>query len=578
MSNTSEGKSNANNNNDNHEVDSGSAYAGVDGMDDVSQHEDADEGSAGGLFDDAGFSESFNASVEEEKRAELRIVAGKREGDERVEAIRRGEPSIIKRAKAIAGIGAVDYPDKKYIQQGGMPVEIALPTDSNRWALFDAVFGAADEADRPHIDTFKGRFVDWKGRIVDDRYSMVELVRAMDAASLKGHSADQARKAFKEWGMQVKSNDLIKRFEVMVPEWDGVPRVDESLIKLFECFDTELNREFSRYFWLSLYCRITYPGCFAPMVLSLFGAQNSGKSFMAKLICQEILGAEEADSIQLDLSGDKVDFLRNITGSSIVASIGEMTGFNRGDLNKIKDFITRTGDPLHYKYEGHFTQERQWITVMDGNKYVGLQRDETGNRRFYPIFVAQMPDENGQPAWKEEYIVNFEGFREKLWHIMAECRAWINSNGGVKGYEKFVGTVIRKVAAFSRDEMANDRGTIQDDGLDTFLDAALDIVDIYEVNGSKNKGTFMKSMDVSNAVKDVSRKTCDVNYQHLKMKMLKRGGKYQYMGGKIRANGYFFSGILTQEDLRAKFAGPVDPEDDTIVTLKKAAKPGNDDF
>ena len=249
-----------------------------------------------------------------------------------------------------------------------------------------------------------------------------------------------------------------------------------------------------------------------------------------------------------------------------------MTGFNRGDLNKIKDFITRVGDQMHYKYEGHFMQLRQWVTVMDGNKYEGLQRDETGNRRLYPMFVAQLPDENGQPCWKDEYSVNFDGFREKIWLLMAECRAWLAANGGMKGYEKFTSTVIRKVQAFSRNEMQNDRGTIRDDGLDTYLDAALSITDIWEVRGTKYKGTFMKSLDVANAVKDVSRKTCDVNYQHLKPKMAKRGAIYKYMGGDICSNGYFFSGIMTQDELREKLRGP---NDGTIATVKKAAKPSD---
>lgn len=431
----------------------------------------------------------------------------------------------------------------------------ALPTDTNRWEAFDVLFGDGD--DRPHVDTFRGRLVDHRGEIIDERYPMIELVGALAAAGLKGQSADQTRKAFKEWALGVQSNDLIKRVDTTIPQWDGVPRMETALIELFETFDTDLNREFSRYFWLSIYARIFYPGCFAPIVLSLFGAQNSGKSFMAKLICQEVTGKKDADSVQLDLSGDKMEFLREITGNSIVANVGEMTGFNRGDLNKIKDFITRTGDNMHYKYEGHFTQPRQWVTVMDGNKYDGLQRDETGNRRFYPMFVAQLPDKHGQPDWKEEYVVDFTGFREKVWALLAEARAWFDAHG-LKEYEVFAGVVSRQVAAFSRNEMARDRGTIKDEALDVFLIPALRKCPVTVLTRPKNKGVWIAADDISSKIALVSRNRCDVKFNHLPPKMALLGAE------KVQINntqGYLFRDVMTHDAYMKNLNGEVDADD-----------------
>ncbi|MFP3835762.1 VapE domain-containing protein, partial [Chryseobacterium sp. SIMBA_028] len=93
---------------------------------------------------------------------------------------------------------------------------------------------------------------------------------------------------------------------------------------------TPFVRALSRYFWQSLYMRVMQPGCVAPVVLSLFGTQNCGKSWFGTRLTRIIMQDEKADSVQLDLGSDKVNFLREVTGNSIVAAVGEMTGFNRG--------------------------------------------------------------------------------------------------------------------------------------------------------------------------------------------------------------------------------------------------------
>ncbi|WLW40914.1 hypothetical protein GNAINCEL_00132 [Serratia phage KKP 3709] len=134
--------------------------------------------------------------------------------------------------------------------------------------------------------------------------------------------------------------------------------------------------------------------------------------------------------------------MRKITGKSIIANVGEMVGFKKADINRIKDFVTQATDEFDFKFEDSITKPRQWITIMDGNSYDGLQRDDTGNRRFYPMFVGQVPDENGQPTWlgkpetsvhHEQFSVDYTGFEEKIWLIMGECRAWMKEHGA-NGY------------------------------------------------------------------------------------------------------------------------------------------------
>lgn len=479
----------------------------------------------------------------------------------------RKEGDIVKRARRLFGGGHIQYPDTKSQRQGDHYGLVPLMTDENKVTVLNALFEGVDAI--PHRDHFRGRIVDHEGRIIDDHYPVIRWIQAYSAAGLKGVSARAARECIKEWALEHERNDLINYVEDNIPEWDGVERMEMKLINLFETFDTKLNRDFGKYFWLSLYARVMMPGSLAPMVLSLFGTQDCGKSYFGKLICRILTGNGEADTVQLDLNADKLTFLREITGNSIVASVGEMTGFTRGDLNKIKDFITRTSDKMDYKFEGHFDQQRQFVIMMDGNKYEGLQRDDTGNRRLYPMFCGQVPDYLGQPAWRSDFAADFTGFESDLWNIMAECAAWFETHGE-EGYTLFVRSVVKQVFEFSRKEMAGDRGTIRDDVMDVYLVPMLKTCPKFEWkrhNAPKcvgiKTGEFKKHfMDQQRNVK--------VNWKHLKNKLEALGAvEHAFTGGYA---GYLFPKFENIEDFESRIGDMDFVSDGEFVLIKEAAK------
>ena len=521
------------------------------------------------LFDpsaaeDAGVDEELEAATAEAKVITLRKVENKSRLEDYAEEVRQ-EPDIVERARKLLQGNLIAFPDTKQTAEG----YVALSCDKNRITAFNALFGTGRQ--RPHIDTFCGRLVDWRGDIVDDRYSMVELLNALHAMGLRQQSLESIRKSFRDWGLQVKTNDLILKFNEALPEWDGVPRLDTKLIDLFKCFDTELNRAFGKYFWLSIYCRITEPGCMAPMVLSIFGAQDVGKSYFSKLICRVLLNDPKATPVQLDMGANKIDFLRSITGNAIVANIGEMTGFSRADLNDIKQFITATADDMHQKFEGHFQQQRQWVAIMDGNKYEGLQRDDTGNRRFYPIFAGQLPDKYGQPDWALDFKADFTGFEEDLWQLMAECKTWLSENGGMEGYNKYVDNVSKAVKEFSQEEMLRGRGTVLDYTLDTYLVPCL--LDLGRLNaeileGRKNRGVWITTAAIRSRIRYMA-KGADIKENHLKTKMTSMGFSSEMIGN---VRGYLMHGVMSEKDYLAKITGAnYLTEDDAVEVVTKFA-------
>lgn len=477
--------------------------------------------------------------VAEEQKA-ARVVAYQ-ETENRIEAATK-VVDIVERAKIIAD--DIRYSDIKKIRQGDMFIAVPEPTDTNKRVVLDYLFKGADS--KPHFDEFRGRIVDHKGVILDDFYDGTEFLDAYNAVGLRKLKLKEVIDAVRAYALRHRQNDLKERLNKLIPQWDGTPRIENSLISMFDSHDTPLNRDFSKYFWLSLYCRCMYPGEEAPIVLTLIGVQNCGKSYFGKLLARMITGDMESDSVQLDLGANKTDFLREITGQSVVASVGEMTGFNRGDLNKIKDFVTRTHDKFSYKFEGVIHQPRQWVTVMDANRYEGLLRDDTGNRRFYPMFCGQLPDIAGKQRWRQDFKADFDGLRADLWNLFAEAREWIESNG-LDEYRQFVRNVSKQVFEFSMSEMANDRGTISDEVFDTYLVEMLKLYPnkfLWRFKSGGKVAVGIKGSDFKMFFQD-SLKHVRPNWRHLKTKMLALGAEEKLFTGGYA--GYLFPSIVTLE-------------------------------
>jgi hypothetical protein len=407
---------------------------------------------------------------------------------------------IVARAKLIAH--DVQFEDVVKKRMGDMFIAVPENTDTNKRIVLDYLFNDAES--KPHVNEFIGRIVDHRGVIVDDFYSGKTFLDAYNAVGLRKLKLKEVIDAVRAYALDHRWNDLSKRVDSLIPkQWDGVPRMESALIRMFDSHDTAENRAFGLYFWTSLYCRMMHPGEEAPIVLTLIGVQNCGKSYFGKLLTRLLTGDKESDSTQLNLDGNRIDFLRDITGQSVVASIGEMAGFTRGDVNKIKDFVTRTHDKFHYKFEGVVHQARQWITIMDANRYEGLYRDETGNRRFYAQFCGQLPDVEGRQQWREDFKADFSTLPDDLWQLLAEARAWLANNGGLDGYRDMVRTVSKMVFEFSKSEAQNDRGTIKDDSVAPHIIAALKNAPCREIlkrDGSGDCYVFYDRADLISAI------------------------------------------------------------------------------
>ena len=189
-----------------------------------------------------------------------------------------------------------------------------------------------------------------------------------------------------------RSYHPIKQYLENLPEWDGTPRVETFLIDYFGAEDTPYSRAIIKKILVAAYMRIYQPGIKFDYILVLNGPQGVGKSTaIAKL------GMDwYSDSLSVSDMNDKTA-AEKLQGYWIL-EIGELAGMKKADIDKVKAFISRQDD----KYRASFgrrvnSHPRQCIFFATTNEQNGYLRDNTGNRRFWPI---KTPGSGSKKAWE----------------------------------------------------------------------------------------------------------------------------------------------------------------------------------
>jgi hypothetical protein len=173
--------------------------------------------------------------------------------------------------------------------------------------------------------------------------------------------------------------NCVREFLLQI-EWDGVPRIEEFMIKAFGAPDTDYSRAVGGNFWRSLVVRPLKPGVKCDNMLVLEGKQGILKSTALK----EIAGDWFAEASESPISKD---FFLALTGALIV-EIGELNAFSRADITAVKRVLSCQSDRFRAPYERTSTDHpRQGIFVGTTNAD-DWARDPTGARRFWPIRCA----------------------------------------------------------------------------------------------------------------------------------------------------------------------------------------------
>lgn len=161
--------------------------------------------------------------------------------------------------------------------------------------------------------------------------------------------------------------------------WDGVPRVEDCLVRYFGAEDTPYTRVVTRKFFVGGVARVMEPGIKWDNVLVLTGAQGSGKSTFAYRISK----GWYTDSLT---SMQGKEGMEAVQGKWVV-ELGELSAMKKADLEHAKAFVTSQFDKFRPAYgRRNVTFPRQCVFIGTTNETEFL-KDLTGNRRWWPVAV-----------------------------------------------------------------------------------------------------------------------------------------------------------------------------------------------
>lgn len=167
--------------------------------------------------------------------------------------------------------------------------------------------------------------------------------------------------------------------------WDGVPRLDTLLPRYAGAEDIRYNREVGKNMMLAAVGRIYNPGCKFDHILILEGKQGIGKGEFISTLASAPLRTSANFNIPAKELVDKIQGFWFI-------EFGELAGLRRAELEYVKDFITESVDvarPAYGRTRQKFKRQCVFIGTTNPESGVGYLKDQTGNRRYWPVYCTK---------------------------------------------------------------------------------------------------------------------------------------------------------------------------------------------
>jgi len=166
-------------------------------------------------------------------------------------------------------------------------------------------------------------------------------------------------------------------------QWDGTPRVGTWLSYYLGAEHNDYTAGIGKMFLVAMVARVMRPGVKCDYMLVLEGDQGIRKS----TACAVLAGPWFSDGLP-DLRGDDVRVSMHIRGKWL-CEVAEMSSMSKSENADLKAFITQTHERFTPKFgRKEVTEARQCVFVGTTNKRIYL-RDETGGRRFWPVWCAK---------------------------------------------------------------------------------------------------------------------------------------------------------------------------------------------
>jgi putative DNA primase/helicase len=167
--------------------------------------------------------------------------------------------------------------------------------------------------------------------------------------------------------------------------WDGIPRLDTWLSTYCHVDDSPYVRAVGAKTLIAGAARIMRPGCKLDTMTILAGEQGFMKSTVWEILASPPWFTDHLSDLH---TKDAPMDLR----SKWIVEFADLDTFGRSETETIKRFLSASQDHYRAPYSRHAsTIPRAVIFVGTTNKATFL-KDETGNRRFWPVHVPQRCD------------------------------------------------------------------------------------------------------------------------------------------------------------------------------------------
>lgn len=177
--------------------------------------------------------------------------------------------------------------------------------------------------------------------------------------------------------------------------WDGVPRLETWMQRLWGVEDTLFSREVSLKWLISSCARIHKPGTKIDFMLITQGGQGVGKTSMP-----DVLFYNNA----LPIYGEHNDKdLHMLFHSALCIGFDELDSFSRKESSALLAMITRHTDPFRPPYgRAVITYPRRFVFYGCCNKASFLQHNPDGYRRFPVVHVPRLLDFKALEAERDQ--------------------------------------------------------------------------------------------------------------------------------------------------------------------------------
>lgn len=320
-----------------------------------------------------------------------------------------------------------------------------------------------------------------------------------------------SKKSVKEKYLERTANERgfnpVKDF-IQAQPWDGTNRLETVLINYLGAADTELNRAFTKKWFVAAVARIYKPGTKFDNVLTLQGREGIGKS----LFFSTIAGKWYNDSFSFAWS-EKSRY--EAVGKSWIIEASELNGMDKATVENAKSFISSQVDRYRKAYAQTVEEiPRHCVFAATTNEDYFL-KSTTGDRRWWVMHVDGVNMDRN--VWKSK----LESDVPQIW---AEAYQYYKN-----GEDLFLSDELTKQASIIQNDYNIIRGDSKLGELEVYLNTLLPTD--WDLRSLNDRRSYFRNQDPLEAVGTIKRtKVCAAE---IKNEFLRQSDEKFYSSQKI---------------------------------------------